>query len=157
MKSSRQPRPLTLAAAVGSGIVGGFYLAFSGVVLPALNQVPAGEAVRTMQSINRAAVQPAFMIPFWGTAAASAGVLMRAMAARRPLLIAGAALSLIGTGITAAVNVPLNNQLEAARGSASDWHTFTSGWTPANHARAAASMAAAVLLFTARRAGPGSR
>ncbi|WP_035775571.1 anthrone oxygenase family protein [Arthrobacter sp. H5] len=148
-----KPTTLALIGAIGSGMVGGFYLAFSGVIMPALHQLPAADAVRIMQSINRAAVGPAFMIPFWGTAAVSAALVTRGFGrgTKSVLPAVGAGLYLAGVAVTVICNVPLNNKLDAAAGTQLAWEAFTSGWVPANHIRTAASIAGAVLLVGALR------
>ena len=66
---------LPLAAGAGSAVAGGFYLAFSLVVMPALRRRPARDAIATMVSINEKALRPPFMILFFGTAAACGAVL----------------------------------------------------------------------------------
>jgi uncharacterized membrane protein len=65
-----------MAAGTGSAVVGGFYLAFSAVVMPALRRRPAAEAVATMVAINDKAVRPPFMVLFFGTFAACAAVVV---------------------------------------------------------------------------------
>ena len=59
-----------LVAGIGSGLVGGFYLAFSLVVMPALRRLPGGAAASAMIAVNRAAVRAPFLVLFFGTALA---------------------------------------------------------------------------------------
>lgn len=139
---------LPVAAGTGSALVGGFYFAFSTLVMPALRHRPAGEAATTMNSINQKAVTPPFMVLFFGSAAASAGVVVAAVVDpgnQPPLRVAGAAACLAGFLSTMAINVPLNNRL--AQGSSQDWSQFLRGWVPANHLRAALSIAGAAALL----------
>jgi SulP family sulfate permease len=49
------------ATALGCGIVGGVFFAFSSFVMTALGRLPAAEGMAAMRSINRVAVTPPFM------------------------------------------------------------------------------------------------
>lgn len=46
---------VTLAAAVGSGLMAGVFAAFSTAVMPALRRLPAAEGMSAMQAVNVAA------------------------------------------------------------------------------------------------------
>ena len=61
---------LTLFAALGCGLVGGVFFAFSTFVMKALSRLPPGEGLAAMQSINVAALNRWFMAAFFGTAGA---------------------------------------------------------------------------------------
>jgi uncharacterized membrane protein len=146
---------LTVTAVTGSAVAGGFYTAFSVVVMPALRSRAAAEAVQTMNSINRNAVRPPFMTVFFGTAVAS--TLMGAggiAAADVPgvLRTSGAVLYLFGFGLTVAHNVPLNTRLAAlpAAAAAKQWPGWESRWTRSNTVRAVVSLAGAVLMAAGR-------
>ena len=143
---------LPLVAGAGSAVVGGFYIAFSAVVMPALQGRPAPEAVAAMVAVNEQAVKPQFMLLFFGTAAACGAVAVNAATdpqAHAPLRVAGAAAYLAGWVLTMAVNVPRNNRLlgRGAGQSGPEWDTFRRSWVPANHLRAALSVAGAVGLL----------
>ena len=135
------------ASAVGSGVMGGVLFAFSSFVMPALNRIPAREAVLAMQSINERA--PAGLgIPLVGTALGSAALAVHAVATRDDgweLRLAGAALYLVAFGITAAYHIPRNNALDAVdpngAGLAGAWADYYGGWVRWNHARSAAAIA----------------
>ncbi|MEV5052929.1 anthrone oxygenase family protein [Arthrobacter sp. LAR12-1-1.1] len=159
-------------AAVGAGAAGGVYLAFSAMVMPALNSRPAGEAVATMQRINEMAVRPPFMTVFFGGALASAVVAVSSITAgtvaqEGPLRVAGAGLALAGVAVTIGFNVPRNNALAgvavtigfnvprnnalaridaAGAGAADSWRTFERAWNRANTVRCALSIAGAAAL-----------
>lgn len=143
---------LPVAAGSGSALVGGFYLAFSAVVMPALRRRQSGEAIVTMASINENAVRPPFMVLFFGTAAACAAVVVAGTIDPRPqtpLRVAGAAAYLVGWASTMAINVPLNNRL-SRNGPGhleGQWHSYERPWTRANHLRAALSVAGAAGLL----------
>lgn len=142
---------LPVIAGTGSAAAGGFYLAFSTVVMPALRGQPAQDAIAAMVSINEKAVRPPFMILFFGTAAACGAVL--AVQATEPLTqspvrVAGAAAYLAGWASTMVVNVPLNNRLSRTGGQPDRaWHGYQQSWNPANHLRAALSIAGAIGLL----------
>jgi uncharacterized membrane protein len=149
---------VTFVAALGSGLAGGVFFAFSAFVMPALSRLPAAQGVAAMQSINRLAVTPAFMTALFGTAlacaalAAWAGVTWGEGAA--PWILAGSLLYLAGTiGVTIAVNVPLNNALATvgpdSAEAAGPWRSYRSRWTAWNHLRAAAGLGSAGLLTAA--------
>ena len=133
-------RTLLLVALIGSGLMGGVFVAFSVAVMPALARRPAAEAVAMMQAVNRVIVGPAFLLLFLGT-----GVVAAAAAVLDTGAVVGAALYLAGAlGVTMVVNVPLNNALEAD-GEAT-WARYQRRWTAWNHLRALASTGAAVAL-----------
>lgn len=139
---------LPLAAGVGSAVAGGFYFAFSAVVIPALRRRPSHEAAATMVAINNQALRPPFMLVFFGTAAACAGTAVAAIVdpqANALLRLAGSAAYLAGWVLTMAVNVPHNNRL-AANGIG-HWPAFDRSWTRANHVRAVLTVAGAAALM----------
>lgn len=64
------PHVLIFMAALGAGLVAGIFFAFSTFVMKALNLLPPAQGIAAMQSINIAVINPWFMTPFFGTAAA---------------------------------------------------------------------------------------
>jgi uncharacterized membrane protein len=146
---------LTGVAAVGSATVGGVFYAFSTFVMPALRRLSAPQGMAAMQAINIAAVRPGLMTALFGTAGACIAVAVGAALSwhtrRSLLLITGSALYLIGgVGVTAAHNVPLNNQLARLDPADPDtdqaWHHYLRAWTAGNHLRTGACLAGAALL-----------
>ncbi|SFO13795.1 Uncharacterized membrane protein [Pseudonocardia ammonioxydans] len=133
---------LAPVAALGSGLLGGVYLAFSVAVLPALRRRPPDEATATMREGNRAILNPVFGLLFGGTALACLALLVAAVLAGDPLRLAGALAGLAGFVVTFVVNIPLNTALE--RGG--DWGPLAPRWTVANHGRAMTSVLTVVLL-----------
>lgn len=147
----------TTAAAVCAGATGGVYVAFSTMVMPALNTRAASEAVAVMQRINVRAVRPPFMTLFFGGALASVVAGVASLTSETPSMmrLTGAALSLASFGLTVTVNVPLNNalaRLPAGTGSGAGpdnlggWRAFERPWTRANSMRAALALAGAAAL-----------
>ena len=151
------PYAVTLATALGCGLAAGVFFAFSTFVMPALKRVTPSGGVEAMQSINRVALTPPFMIALFGTALAALGLIVWSVvsSADRPtaLIVAGGGLYLVGTiGVTIAGNVPLNDRLERADSSQAtsrSWHEWVDRWNAWNHVRTAAALAAAALLTVA--------
>lgn len=140
----------TTAAAVCAAASGGVYLAFSAMVLPALNSGPATEAVAVMQRVNVAAVRPPFMTVFFGGAAASLAAAVTAGGSEHQLMrVGGAMLALASVAVTVAVNVPRNNALaRVATGPDADgaWFAFERTWSRANVLRAVLALSGSAAL-----------
>ena len=144
--------PVVAFAALGCGLMGGLFFVFSNAVMPALGRLPAASAVAAMQAINLVILNPLFLALFAGTAVVCGAILLGGFVGWHPLsfeLVAGAVLYLVGTfGVTAAVNVPLNNALvpfdAAGAEAAAFWPEYAARWTRWNHVRTIASLAAAV-------------
>jgi uncharacterized membrane protein len=155
----------TFVASLGCAITGGVFFAFSTFVMPALGRIPAPKAISAMQSINVAAINPAFMLAFLGSAAAGglAAVLSTTRWSEPANLcrIAGTAIYVVGSvGVTMGLNVPLNDALAPlpADGTAAAelWPRYLSEWTSWNHVRTAASLIAAAMLLAAMVMRAGS-
>ncbi len=149
---------LTLATAIGAGVMAGVFFTFSNFVMPALAKVPADQGTAAMQSINIEAINRWFMGALFGTAAAClvlAILSLRSLSDPRALLrFAGAAAYVIGAiAITAACNVPRNNALAAldpaAAGSAAAWSRYLGEWVLWNHVRTGSSLVSAIALTIA--------
>ncbi len=153
----------TLVAALGCGLVGGVFFAFSTVVMPALDRLPSHEGTAAMQSINRLGVNPPFLVALFGAAIFGTALVCLPLIVwavdswdevRAPWVLAGSALYLlIAIGVTIAANVPLNDALAridpTAADAASRWSSYVGDWTLWNHVRAVAAFAAAGLLTVA--------
>lgn len=149
---------LTLASALGCALAAGVFFGFSTFMMRALARLPPAQGIAAMQSINVAAIGPAFMTALFGTAAAC--LVLAALSVltwNRPgavYLLSGSLLYLVGgVLVTIVFNVPRNNAL-AAVDPASDagarlWQGYLTGWTAWNHVRTAACLAAAALLTIA--------
>ena len=136
-----------LIATVGTACVGGAVFAFSTFVMPALDRLPAADAIRAMQSINVKAERAPFGITILAPVVASIGLAIAAVvewSSASPWLLAGTALYLlVGLGVTAAVNVPLNNRLARTSGlDAATWTAFRGPWVRANHVRSVGALLA---------------
>jgi uncharacterized membrane protein len=142
---------LTLAAALGAGLVAGIFFAFSAFIMTALGRLPPEGGISAMQSINVVVLNPVFFLVFFGTAVAALLLAVAAIAGWSPSrptwLLAGALLYLAGTiVVTMAFNVPLNNKLAATNAKSAEgadlWKTYLSAWTVWNHVRTVAALAA---------------
>jgi len=120
---------LLVFASVGSGALAGLYFIFSVCVMPSLDQIaardkdPAG-AIRTMQTINVVILNNFFLGLFMGIPLLCCVLCLRASGklgqssfssnnnCRRFLVIGAALCLLLGEfGVTASLNVPLNDEL----------------------------------------------
>jgi uncharacterized membrane protein len=146
---------LIFVAAIGSGVVGGVFYAFSSFVMAALGRLPSAHGAAAMNAINVTVITPSFMIAFMGTALVSLSLAGSAFfwwgQTGGKLTFAASFIYLIGCfGVTMVCNVPLNNRLAvvAPEQEATLWAHYLDRWTLWNHVRTAASIIAAVL-FTA--------
>lgn len=152
----------TLAAAVTTGLTGGAYLAFTVMVLPALDGAAASDAIATMQRVNVAAVRPPFMIVFFGSVLTAVAAAVSTLAAGDPtgtraLRLAGAGLAVGAFVITVAVNVPLNDGLAAIPPGTPDasgaWAQYSRSWGGANLIRGLVSVAGCAALVASITSG----
>ncbi|MGH8079970.1 MAG: DUF1772 domain-containing protein [Lysobacter sp.] len=137
------------AAILASGLMAGFFYAFSICVMRALAQRPAAEAMAAMQAINRVVLNPWFLPLFVGTAllvvALAVIALIQGVDASSICIAIGAAAYALGTfAVTMNFNVPLNNALAAAASQdpASDrlWADYLTVWTRWNHVRSLSAL-----------------
>jgi uncharacterized membrane protein len=149
---------LTLAAALGCGLIAGVLFAFSAFVMNALARLQPAQGIAAMQSINIAVINPLFLSVFIGTAAAcgflAVSSLLRWHQPGAAYLLAGSLLYLVGTFlVTRAFNIPLNDALASVAPGSPDsaalWARYLADWTVWNHIRTAAALAAAAALTLA--------
>jgi len=135
---------LTFIAAIGSGVVGGVFFAFSNFVMAALVRLPVPSGIAAMNSINVTVITPTFMTALFGTGLIClvliAGVIMGWSQSGSYWLLAGAIIYLVGNPIVTMVfNVPLNDALAAAdpasANGAAVWTSYLSEWVMWNHVR----------------------
>jgi uncharacterized membrane protein len=146
---------LTFTDAIGSGVVGGIFYAFSSFVMAALGRLPAAQGAAAMKAINVTVINPSFMIAFLGTGLVclvlAGGALFWWDHVAGKLILAASLIYLVGCfGVTMICNVPLNDQLAAVAPvqEAGLWARYLDRWTFWNHVRTVAPIVAAVL-FTA--------
>jgi uncharacterized membrane protein len=154
----------TLLAALGTGLMGGVFFAFSSFVMKALASLPPPQGMLAMQSINIMAVNPLFMAALFGSTAVCVLLAVYALVSwpqRGALhLFIGSLLYLLGAFLTTVVfNVPLNNTLAGADPASvageTLWARYLIAWSAWNHLRAAASiLASAAFVFAISRLQP---
>ena len=106
------------AAIIGSGLTAGFFWGWSVSAVRGLARVSDRTYVSTMQAVNRAILNPMFLLVFMGSTLVLAGAAVAAFwtgEARRGWWMTSAAVTyaLGVVGITVAGNVPLNDRLDA--------------------------------------------
>jgi uncharacterized membrane protein len=106
------------AAVLAMGLMAGVFWIFSNTIMPGLRHTDDRSFVGAFQSIDRAIINPWFMVAFFGALVLTglAAVLHLGGDKRSLLPWIGAAfvLYLIAVVITLAVNVPLNDAIKAA-------------------------------------------
>ena len=155
---------LALLAAFGSGLLGGFFFAFSNLVMPALGRMAPPAAIATMQTINIVVQNPVFFLAFFGTPLIGLGLGLYGLfgpgEGGSSLLLVAAGLFVVAGmfGVTVAFNVPMNETLApmdpSATASAAYWQDYLARWTMWNHVRTVACGAACILYLFACRALP---
>jgi len=145
-----------IAALVISGLIAGTYFAYASSVMLALRRTGDRTFIEVMQKINVAIQNPVFLLAFLGALvlAAIAVWQQRGTALGGALGWTIAALVSYGVSllITVAVNIPLNNRLDAAgdpatiADPAAVREKFEHAWNSWNIARALAATAAVACL-----------
>ncbi len=105
-----------IGSVILTGLSAGFFYAWSVSVIPGTLKVPDLTYLETMQSINRAILNPAFFLIFFGSLVFLGIASIYEFHSGKlvfGLMLGSAITYLIGTfGVTAMGNVPLNNQLD---------------------------------------------
>ena len=154
-------RILTITAAVGAGVSGGVFFAFSTFVMKALGRLPAAEGISAMNAMNKTAPTPLFMLALFGTAVVSialSAVALRHLDQRWAVyVLTGTALYLACLILTAVYHVPHNDALAlvdpAGPGAAHAWAQYLSPWTAWNHVRTVTALAGTTAFIIALQAG----
>jgi uncharacterized membrane protein len=147
--------PVLTAAIVLGALQAGTYYAWASGVMPGLGRVDDRTFVHAMQQMNVAIVNPVFLTSFLGAPAAAALSAVAVGGAARSWAIAGAGLAVTTVVITGALNVPLNNALDAAgpvdsiRDLAAVRSDFESAWRRWNVLRTLTSTASVAALAVA--------
>ncbi|GGV19202.1 membrane protein [Streptomyces filipinensis] len=149
---------LVVVGILGTGLTAGVFCAFSTFVMRGLAALPPAQGVAAMNAINGAAVRPAFMTVFTGSAVLSAMIAVVTFVVWPDdgglELLLGSALYLIGSfGLTIVANVPRNDRLARLTPGAPEaavyWPAYVREWTFWNHVRAVASAVAALVYVLA--------
>jgi uncharacterized membrane protein len=138
-----------VASVVLLGVSAGVFFGFSSFIMSGLARADDAAAGAAMNGINETAPLPAFMSVFFGALLVPAGTGIWGLVDGRDggaWVLAAAAVYLLGTfGVTAALNVPLNNRLLAAQDKAAGWRAYWRPWTAWNHVRTLAGVVATAL------------
>ena len=135
------------------GLLAGFFYAYSNSVMWGLDDAAPAAAVKAMQGVNRVVRNPLFAVSFFGApvaATVAAAFLWRRDGAGAGLAaVLALAFCLASVGITAVVNVPMNEALAGIDPATADlpavWADYSERWTFWNHVRFAAALAAFAL------------
>jgi uncharacterized membrane protein len=151
----------TIVLAVGlvlNGLMAGLYFGFSTAVMPGLARTADRTYVTSMQRIDESILNPRFLATFVGALVVPIVAVVLHLGDdgrdRLPWIVAGAMLYGATTVITGAVNVPLNNQLQAAgdvtgQSAPAVRAAFHDRWTRFNTARTVLATAAVIALTVA--------
>lgn len=109
---------VTATAVISTGLMAGLFFGWAVSVIPGTRRADDAAYIETMQHINRAIVNPGFVVPFIGTpfALVAAAVMQhRSGNTRAAIWLAASAVTyVVGLlGITVGANIPLNNALDA--------------------------------------------
>lgn len=148
---------LCVVAAVGCGLIGGVFFAFSSFVMGALGRLAPGEGMAAMQAINVVVLNRLFLGSFFATGLVClvvSGVAVAVGRADTVLILVASTVYLLGViGVTVACNVPRNERLAAVSREAPEatdvWRRYLVEWTTWNHVRTAAGLLACALFGVA--------
>ena len=145
-------------SAIGCGLLGGLYFAFSAFIMTSLGRIDRGAGIAAMKAINVDIVKSLFMPLFLLTTVSAAALVVLAIVrwgepGAVAMLLGGIVYVLGMFVVTMIFNVPLNNALAAvdpASGeAASTWARYLKDWTLWNHVRTLACTAATILFIAA--------
>ena len=137
-------RTMTIICAVGASTAAGAFFPFSTFAMKGLKRLSPAQGAAAMQSINKEAPTPAFMLLLFGTGAvclvlgSCAAAYLDETASKYQLTVS--ALYILGVVVATGVyDVPRNNKLDgldanSAEGSAY-WSTYLKEWVRMNHVR----------------------
>jgi uncharacterized membrane protein len=156
-----------ILATLATGLMAGLFAAFAYSVMPGLARSSDRTFVEAMQNINKAILNPVFMLPFMAAIPLLGLAVVLAWRghgrAALPWLIAALALYLLAFVVTSGLNVPLNDKLAKAgspdriKDPAAVRENFESTWAAWNIVRALLHTVAfgcllwALILFGAHR------
>jgi uncharacterized membrane protein len=147
--------------AVGCGLLGGLYFAFSAFIMQALDRAGQAHGIAVMNSINAIILRSWFMPAFVGTTLAAAALAVISVIYREHpgamVMFAGGLVYVLGMFVVTMVcNVPLNNALakmDGAPDAAGVWQRYLTIWTRWNHVRTLSCVCASVMFITALHSG----
>ncbi len=133
-----------LAATLTAGLMAGVYGIFALAIMPGLRATDDRTFVAAFQAIDRAIVNPLFMLWFFGPLlfAGAAAALIGGEGSVLPWIVAALVLSLVVVVITFAVHLPLNDAIKAATGPDGREPFHEARWAAWNVVRAVLSTTA---------------
>lgn len=146
---------LQFCAALGCGVVGGVFFAFSTFVMPALARLSPPQGIAAMQVINITAINAWFMTVLFGAGALclvlTGFALFNWPQPGSGYWLMGSLIYFIGNVlVTIVCNVPLNNALAQVEphstAGAQLWSSYLTDWTRWNHVRTLTALIGAALL-----------
>lgn len=149
---------VTALCALGCGLAGGVFFAFSTFVMVGLARLSPVDGINAMNAINVAAVTPVFMALLFGTGVLCAiAILMLPWhwgEPRSTAILLGGALYFAGVIVVTMIrNVPLNNALtrleSTAPSSTAIWKDYLRDWTRWNHVRTISCTVSCALFIVA--------
>ena len=150
---------LVFCCLLSTGIIAGLFFSWSVSVMPGLKKLGDREFISSMQSMNRAILNPLFFTFFFGALIllfiSCFSLYQKSLRLDYYLLLGSTLLYLIGVmGITIVGSIPLNNLIESfdltnASDEAMDEirSSFEEKWTLLNNLRTGSSIAAFCLLI----------
>ena len=145
-------------SAIGCGLLGGLYFAFSTFIMAALSRIAQASGIMAMNAINVVIVQSLFMPLFIGTTLSSLVLAITAVLRwgqpGASAMLVGGVLYVVGMFVcTAVIHVPMNDALAAvdpaSTEAASLWARYLTDWTLWNHVRTISSTLACALFIWA--------
>jgi uncharacterized membrane protein len=145
-------------SAIGCGLLGGIYFAFSTFIMAALGRIAQASGIMAMNAINVVIVQSLFMPLFIGTTLSSLVLAITAVLRwgqpGASAMLVGGVLYVVGMFVcTAVIHVPMNDALAAvdpaSTEAASLWARYLTDWTLWNHVRTISSTLACALFIWA--------
>jgi uncharacterized membrane protein len=149
---------LLVITATITGLTAGLFYSWSVSVTPGIGRLGDREYLASFQAMNRAIINPMFMICFLGAAVMLPVTLLAHRGTQQFWLLLGATVCYLAgvIAVTFAGNIPLNNALDKlniASSTADQLATFSAQfenkWNTLNHIRSVANTAALVLAILA--------
>lgn len=146
---------LTVICAVASGTVSGAFFPWSTFAMKGLKRLPPAQGAAAMQSLNKEAPTPPFMLQLFGTGAA---IVVLMVYAALNLADEASVYQLVGGGVyilgvlvvTGTYHVPRNNKLDGLDPDSAEgrdyWTIYHREWVRMNHVRTIAPLVTSILL-----------
>jgi len=158
--SDRIVQIVTLAAALGAGIMGGLFFIFSNTIMASFAKLTPAQGIAAMNSINVTILNGTFLSIFMGTALLCVALIVGWFLGWIPsgslFTLAAALVYLVGIiGVTIIFNVPMNDTLATMQPDSTQgvelWQDYLTRWTMWNHVRTVAGIMSSGLFILAFR------